>query len=188
MKKVNKLFTPSESSKKIFQEYYMELYNEQLLDIEVVEHGVDKGLVKENIVHLKKDKFKIAFIGGLSLNKGSGIIHSLITSNKNKNIEWHLFGNIGDQRLNLLERIDVVKHGRYNRDDIAKILNDNCINLICIFSIWPETYSYTLSEAINSRIPILVTEIGALGERIKKYDIGWTVPYNDDKRDILENI
>lgn len=188
LKKIDKLFVPSESAKEIFEKYYKEKYEESVLNIQVIEHGVDKEEVKKNNNNLNSDKFIIAFIGGLSFSKGSGIIHDLIINNKNKKIEWHLFGNIGDQRLNLLERSDVIKHGRYERTDIVKILNDNYVDLIGIFSIWPETYSYTLSETINARIPVLATDIGALGERVKKNDIGWTVGYGVDSKEILENI
>ncbi|WP_271809509.1 glycosyltransferase [Clostridium beijerinckii] len=186
--KVDKLFAPSKSAKEIFEKYYEEKYNQSLLNIEVVEHGVDKGQVVKYVHNLNEDKFIIAFIGGLSSSKGSAIIHDLIVRNKNKNIEWHLFGNIGDRRLNLLKRADVIKHGRYDRADIVKTLNDNCVDLICIFSIWPETYSYTLSEAISARIPILATDIGALGQRIKKDAIGWTVRHDADIKEIIDSI
>ncbi|MFT8350523.1 glycosyltransferase [Clostridium saccharoperbutylacetonicum] len=186
--KVDKLFAPSKSAKEIFEKYYEEKYNQSLLNIEVVEHGMDNGQFAKCGHSLKDDKFVIAFIGGLSPSKGSGIIYDLILKNKNKKIEWHLFGNIGDRRLNLLKRSDVIKHGRYDRTDIVKMLNDKCVDLICIFSIWPETYSYTLSEAISARIPILATDIGALGERIKKDGIGWTIRHDADIKEILDRI
>ena len=99
-----------------------------------------------------------------------------------------MFGNIGDQRLNLLDKKDLIKHGRYDRNEIEKLLTENNINLVCIFSIWPETYSYTLSESIAAGIPTLVTDIGALGERVKRYDIGWTIKYDDDYKNILSKI
>ncbi|MGN0145266.1 MAG: glycosyltransferase [Clostridium sp.] len=186
--KVDKIFVPSESTKRIFEEYYTDIYGKVNFNIQVIEHGIDKCKEQYNIDTADSDKFKIAFIGGLSMNKGSGIIHDLIKNNKNKNIEWHLFGNIGDQRLNLLNRSDLIKHGRYERDEIGKLLINDSINLVCIISIWPETYSYTLSEAIAAGIPVMVTDIGALGERVKKYDIGWSVDYNANHKEILEKI
>ncbi|MDD3984506.1 MAG: hypothetical protein PHY59_01120 [Methanobacterium sp.] len=41
-------------------------------------------------------------------------------------------------------------------------------SFIGIFSICPETYSHTLTEAWTCGIPVLATEIGALKERIIK--------------------
>ena len=189
LKKIDRIFAPSESAKKIFEQYYMDKYGEIDFEINVVEHGIDKNIeYTSKYVSNAEEKFKIAFIGGLSRNKGSGIIHNIVKNNKNKKIEWHLFGNIGDQRLNLLDKKDLIKHGRYDRNEIEKLLTENNINLVCIFSIWPETYSYTLSESIAAGIPTLVTDIGALGERVKRYDVGWTIKYDDDYKNILSKI
>lgn len=189
LRKIDMIFAPSESAKKIFEEYYIDKYGEIDFKINVVEHGIDKNIeFISKDVSKSEEKFKIAFIGGLSRNKGSGIIHDIVKNNKNKNIEWHLFGNIGDQRLNLLDKKDLIKHGRYDRNEIEKLLTENDINLVGIFSIWPETYSYTLSESIVAGIPTLVTDIGALGERVKKYDIGWTIKYDADYKEILSKV
>ncbi|MDR5588257.1 glycosyltransferase [Clostridium aquiflavi] len=189
LKRIDKIFAPSNAAKKIFEQYYIDKYGKIEFEIKVIEHGIDeKKELKRNYLDNKDDKFKIAFVGGLSRTKGSKLIHDIIKNNKNKNVEWHLFGNIGDQRLNLLDKKEVIKHGRYNRNEIEKILNENNINLICIFSICPETYSYTLSESIIANIPILVTDIGALGERVDKYDIGWKIRYDSTYKEVLEKI
>lgn len=180
----DKIITPSESAKKIINEYYSDLK----LHIKVIEHGTDKvtAVLKNRINN--DEKFKIGFVGGLAPYKGSGIIHDLIVNNKNRDIEWHLLGNLGDQRLNLMERKDLLKHGRYDRNEINKILNEIGIDLVCIFSVWPETYSYTLTEAWQSNIPVLVTNIGALGDRVEKLGAGWIIEYGTSTDEILKKI
>ena len=45
--------------------------------------------------------------------------------------------------------------------------------------MWPETFSFTLSEAISNAIPVIATDLGALRERISKYMVGYLVPYED---------
>ena len=67
-------------------------------------------------------------------------------------------------------------HGKYKREQLPQLLADNNINLVCNLSIWPETYSYTLSETISCGVPVLSYNIGAVAERIEKYGFGWTVP------------
>lgn len=187
LKNFDRIFAPSKSVEEIFSEYYKKLYNEFDIEIEVIEHGMQKKYIKEN-KSMNNDKFKVAFIGGIAPYKGSKIIHEIITKNKNSEIEWHIFGNIGDQRLNLLEDKSLVKHGRYERDKIQELLLKNNIDLICILSVWPETYSYTVSESIISNIPIVATDIGALGERINKYECGWSIPYDATSKDLLDLI
>ncbi|SET21786.1 Glycosyltransferase, GT2 family [Natronincola peptidivorans] len=175
------IFTPSESAKKIIEDYYGNL------NIKVIEHGVRECHIEKKSPD-KENKFKIAFIGGLAPYKGSGIIHSLITNNKQKDIEWYLLGNLGDQRLNLLQRSDLVKYGRYNREDICNILINLEIDLVCNLAIWPETYSYTLTEAWQAQIPVLATDVGAIGDRIRTTNGGWLVALNTKEQDILEKI
>ena len=53
------------------------------------------------------------------------------------------------------------------------------IHLVCNLSIWPETYSYTLSETIASGVPVLSYNIGAVGERIQKNAFGWVLDTKD---------
>ena len=40
---------------------------------------------------------------------------------------------------------------------------------------WPETYSYTLSAAIDAGLPIVATRIGAFPERLEGRPLTWLV-------------
>ena len=51
--------------------------------------------------------------------------------------------------------------------------------MVCNLSIWPETYSYTLSETIASGVPVLSYNLGAVGERIQKNAFGWILDTKD---------
>ncbi|WP_133145436.1 glycosyltransferase, partial [Clostridioides difficile] len=57
--------------------------------------------------------------------------------------------------------------GNYFRKDIYKLLEENEIHIVCILSIWPETFCYTLSESWQCNIPVITVDIGATGERVK---------------------
>lgn len=181
-----KVYTPSHSAKNIIEQYYQEALGNFNVEIEVVEHGIDpKNILKKA---QENKTFKVAFIGGICPEKGSALIREIICADKKKDFEWHIFGNIGDQSLNLLDKEHLIKHGRYERTEIEDKLNEEAIDLICILSIWPETYSYTISEAIMAQIPILTLDIGALGERINKYKCGWVLPCNATSNEILNEI
>ncbi|WP_068555809.1 glycosyltransferase [Thermotalea metallivorans] len=183
--KFHKIITPSQSTKEIFQQHYKDLN----LNIDVIEHGVSQKIIKKQPDAMKQDnEFKVAFIGGLAPYKGSDKIHDIIQMNKDSAIKWFLIGNLGDQKLSLLEREDLVKYGRYEREEIVSILRNLEIDLVCILSCVPETYAYTLSESLIAGIPVLVTDVGALGERVKKYGTGWMVPPNANPLNLLEKI
>ena len=48
-----------------------------------------------------------------------------------------------------------------------------------LLSTWPETFSYTLTESIAANVPPIVTNMGALAERVSSDEIGWLVDYKD---------
>ena len=107
---------------------------------------------------------------------------------KNKNVEFHIYGNIGDPDLNIYESKNLIKHGRYEKSDIIKKLKEENINMVSLFSIWPETFSYTLSESFAANIPTLVYDIGALGDRVFENINGWKVDIKSSTKDVVHRI
>ncbi len=134
-----------------------------------------------------KGKFNIAFIGGLSVAKGAKLAFDLI-KHSSKEINWFIFGDIGFSELFELNQDNLIKTGTYNKENLDNMLHDCHIDLVCILPIWPETFCYTLSEAILCKIPVLVTEIGALKERMDKLRCGWTIKAEANYSEILEKI
>ncbi|MEG2295566.1 MAG: glycosyltransferase, partial [Oscillospiraceae bacterium] len=138
----------------------------------------------------KKDGFHIAFIGGMCMEKGSDTAYSMIKHAKNQ-IKFHIFGGIGVANLYLLESNNLVKTGWYTPEQLPILFKQYEIDLVCILSIWPETFCYTLSESLACSVPVIVTDIGALGERVRELDCGWVVPLEstgDDVLSLLENL
>lgn len=169
---VDLFITPSESTKIMFEDEFKDYFNKNK-NIEVIEHGINLNENKKNTPLVKDGRFKVGFLGGLSPVKGSNMIYKLIQKYPSKNIEWHFIGELGDQKLNLLSNNNVVKHGAYNRDNLREILQKLNIDLIMFLSPGPETFSYTLTEAWDSGIPVIALPLGALGERVRKVDGGW---------------
>ncbi len=179
---VSKIFVPNKTVKEIYCEYYQGIDAK----ISVIEHGIalEKSGYKPRAD--KKEYFNIAFIGNVFPHKGSNIIYDLITHNAESDIRWHIFGwTGGDAKLSQLSRNDLHKHGSYDRNKLVDLLCANNIHLICILSIWPETYCYTLTESICAGIPVLVSDLGALGDRVQDSGTGWIVKYNSSADQIL---
>ena len=180
LKKFNKIIVPSENTKKHFEEIYKDL------KIEVIEHGTEKIDVKFKEAEEKKT-FDIAFVGAMAPHKGSNILKELIKQNNNKNIKIHLFGKPNDKELEKTYR-NYTNHGAYTRGELPKLLANNQIDLVCMFATWPETYSYTLTETYMAHVPVLSFKIGAVGDRIEKDNLGWTIPLNTSTKEIIKRI
>lgn len=179
LSKFDKIIVPSENTQKIFSNAYKDL------NFEVVEHGV-------NIIEVvpkqqtEKTTFDIAFVGAMAIHKGSIILKKLIKMNTD-NIRIHLFGKPNDIELSR-NTGNYINHGEYKRGDLPKLLTENNIDLVCIFATWPETYSYTLTECYMSKVPVLSFDIGAVGDRIEKDNLGWTMKFTTNTDEIFSKI
>lgn len=138
-------------------------------------------------VKREKNRKRIAFLGGLSEAKGSKIAYQLMNLSGNR-YDWYIIGGIGDYQLRALEKKNLFKTGWYKRENACSILRQNQIDLVCILSICPETFCYTASEAELAGIPILATDIGALGDRVRKDQTGWLISPDTAVKDILETV
>lgn len=135
----------------------------------------------------KKNCLRIAFIGGLNKPKGAEMAAEIIQG-KGTGIEWYVFGGVGNEKLANTRQNNLLKTGYYNPEDLSVLLKVHRIDAICIFSLWAETYSYTLSEAITEGIPVIVSDIGALGERGAKYKGVYVLPLDTLKEGLYNLI
>lgn len=134
-----------------------------------------------------KKKLNVAFIGGLNKAKGGEEVSAIVEAVK-ENVNWYVFGGIGVKKLFHQKQDNLVKTGYYMPEDLPKLLKEHEIDVIGILSIWPETYSYTLTEAILNGVPVIVTDIGALGRRTKELNCGWLVSPEHVKDDFVKII
>lgn len=176
---VNKVISPSDAAK---NEILMTYKNS---DISVIEHGVSIEKNKSEIVLEDNEVVNIAFVGVIVKHKGSEIFEYLMKRAKLKKIKIHLFG-VTDVAIRDYKYF--VNHGVYKRSELCKKLRENNIKLICLFSMTPESYSYTLTESIACGIPVLGVDIGAIGDRVKKNNLGWLIDLDSKEEDYAKRI
>jgi glycosyltransferase involved in cell wall biosynthesis len=69
----------------------------------------------------------------------------------------------------------------YTQDELPKIINDIDADIALLLSAVPETFSYTLSELTDLRVPVLATRLGSFAERIEDSKTGILVaPSSED--------
>ena len=137
----------------------------------------------------QKNNNNVAFIGGISQHKGSELIYKIVNNRSKKNhIKWFLFGGIGDPKLNTLVDTKLFTTGFYNREDLPGMIKNHNIELVCILSVAPETFCYTLTEALQSGVPVLVKDVGALGDRVRAMNCGWVVSKDIGEKELVRFI
>ena len=138
---------------------------------------------------LLQRKKNIAFLGGMNYDKGSVKAYDVIMADKEENYNWYVLGGIDpSETLFGLSKYNVKKVGIYSRGEVGKLLEQYQIDLVCIFSVVSETFCYTLSEAYLNHVPVLAMDVGAVGERVKKLECGWTMDENCTTEELLEKI
>lgn len=69
-------------------------------------------------------------------------------------------------------------HGQYEDADLARLLAAEKADVVWFPAQVPETYSYTLSVALSSGLPIVASALGALPERLAQQARASTVPWD----------
>ncbi len=185
LKKCEAVFVPGSAAKSLICEYYPELEK----NILVVEHGYEFGKKEDSEVSAAENrsgsgKLNLAFVGGINKEKGGEVLCRIIRKLPDS-VNVYLFGNIGYPELAALECRNLHKLGKYDSDDIPALFSQYDIDLVGILSVWPETYSYTLSESLLCGVPVIVTAIGALEERMNKLGAGWMVSTDHTADDFI---
>ena len=162
--------------------------------IEILSRGLDFDLDKVDVTphqisHLVYQKpieisgpLHIGILGTLSLAKGLEIIRMLEEYIDRKNICVRI-SVIGNVTSTLPDSINI--YGEYERQNLPNIVKELGVNIIFMASIVPETFSYTLSEAIQMKLPVLSFDVGAQGSRVGKYQFGAVIPLGSSSELIL---
>ncbi|MDO5851698.1 MAG: glycosyltransferase, partial [Methanobacteriaceae archaeon] len=171
--------TTSNKAKKLYQEIYPELKDKEF---KIIEHGRDIITPNNPLKRINKpvinNPTKILFPGHLSIAKGGKLIENIKKEDKDNLLELHYIGSIsGMKELGKYGK----DHGFYDRNKFNELVQDINPSFIGILSIWPETYCHTLTESWGAGIPVLTTNHGALGERVKENGGGWFISEDPKK-------
>lgn len=120
---------------------------------------------------------KVAILGNFTSHKGSNVIVRVFPLFEHSNIEFHIFGRAEGEYgwLKNSKALPFVHvHGGYKPGALPTELYFCHVSLH--LSIWPETYCLTLSEAWDCGLVPVVSNIGALGERVTDGVNGLKIP------------
>lgn len=120
----------------------------------------------KDLINTRNKNIVVGIIGAISENKGSKELEKIVNYYKNTNIEIVIFGSTN---------IDFITncYSYKNIDELNELLLKHNPNMLIELSIWPETYSYTLTLAMITQLPILYLKKNGLSvveERLSIYN------------------
>jgi GT2 family glycosyltransferase/glycosyltransferase involved in cell wall biosynthesis len=120
------------------------------------------------------ERLKIVVLGALSRIKGADTLEEVATlaAIQNADLEFHLIG-YPYRSLRALPRSLLTVHGGYQEKDLPQLLQSLQADAVWFPALWPETYSYTLSAALEAGLPVIAPNLGAFAERLQNREWTW---------------
>lgn len=119
------------------------------------------------------EHISVAVIGAIGPQKGFELFSQCATDAEVRGLmlDFHLFGfSCDDERLRRQRRVRL--HGPYESQDLRVRLASSSCKVALFLSLAPETFSYTLSEALECGLHPVVLDVGASAERVRALGVG----------------
>lgn len=134
-----------------------------------------------------QSSLKIVVIGALSAIKGADVLEAVAmeAARRKVPIEFHLIG-FGYRQLQTQPRSRLTVHGGYAEEDLPGLIEWLQPDLAWFPAQWPETYSYTLSAALQAGLPVAVGDLGAFAERIAGRPWSWICDWDQQPKEWVD--
>ncbi|HVY16946.1 MAG TPA: glycosyltransferase, partial [Rhodopila sp.] len=133
---------------------------------------------------LSGETLRVALLGVLGDHKGARVVASVAQA-AGRALSFHLIGHVEDDfPLDALPLIH--QTGRYAEADLPRLLKETRPHVIWLPSTCPETYSYTLTTAVETGLPIVATDLGAFPERLAGRPNTWLVDHRARTPELLD--
>jgi GT2 family glycosyltransferase len=131
----------------------------------------------------------VCLLGAIGPHKGSYTLlalarHAALT---HPDVRFHVIGftNIDDE-LEAIGNVSIT--GRYNPEDLPALVDRAGARIALFLHGWPETFSYTLTEAVSMGLIPVVPDIGAPAERVREAGFGVVVPFPLDVAAMMDTL
>ena len=115
---------------------------------------------------------RIGIIGVLAKHKGWSVVMDLARESGSADYHFVIIGYSEFPIPSGLSR-KITETGKYEDSDLKDLISKNNVDLLWFPAQCPETYSYTLTAAINSGLPIAASDLGAFPERLSGRPQSW---------------
>jgi len=172
----NIILVPSKFAQNTFRKY-------NIFKTKVITFPSDNGIFK--LINKKKkfnsDKFKIIYVGSLSLRKGLPYLLDAFNRLNFKGKELHLVGlKTSDYRL-FKHKIDFSKtilHGHLSQSKVNELLNKSDV---FVMPSLEEGAAIAVAQAMNTGLPVIVTKNTGWEEVVRKKSTGYVIDIRNSK-------
>ncbi|MBW7454691.1 glycosyltransferase [Paenibacillus sepulcri] len=177
LRSASKVISPSASLASLFQNSLPDL------DVEVLNHGMKYETIRANErVYQAGDPLTLFYGGSLSPHKGVHLILEAMSMIPTDRLKLKIYGSGPSDYTELLEQAAAADNraalcGLYSEEDIQQLYQE--VDIAVVPSIWYENYPLVLHEALASRVPALVSDIGGMAEKVKDGFNGFTFRVGD---------
>jgi GT2 family glycosyltransferase len=168
LSKAERVLAPSKTAAELYKRVWPDLL------ISVVPHP-ESSLDPKPTLTAPSNPRIVTVVGAILQHKGSAIVEACVRDAEERNLPLK-FVVIGDFKSRQSPYLDVI--GRFSRTQLPNILSKLGAVIGFLPSIWPETYSYVLSEYYRFGLHPVVFNIGAQSERVKVAGYGTILPLN----------
>lgn len=177
--RARRVMTPSEDARRRILRYLPDVA------IDAIPHP-EPPFSFEPRVSNDKRPFSVAIIGAIGPHKGFHLLLACAKYAQQADLPLR-FVVIGytccDEEFADLE--NVVITGPYKQAELPQLIRESGCTVALFLSVWPETFSYTLSEAWRAGLYPVALDIGAPADRIREMGIGKLIPFTQRPGDIL---
>lgn len=177
LQNAQKVITPSHDTKNRIIKYF------KLDNIEAVYHPEANFDYKPKSLDGVK-VVNIAFLGAIGVHKGLNVLKECAeyAYKLDLPVKFTVIGYTSDDKY-FDELPNVTITGKYKRDDLSNLIEKHNVHVAGLFSVWPETYSYTLSEAMRNNLHVACFDMGAVVERLDS-----CIKSSNNPEEIINNI
>ena len=120
---------------------------------------------------------KVCIAGAIGYEKGYDVILACAryAATRNLPLEFVVVGfTCNDESLLRTGKVRIT--GQYEDHEAVKLIKDQNADFAFLPALWPETWSYVLSQLWRAELPVVAFDIGAPSERIKARYGGFVLP------------
>lgn len=115
-----------------------------------------------------RETFRVAVIGAIGRHKGFELIRDCLQDAVTRGLplEFVVVGYTEDDDA-LLASGKAFVTGAYEEREAADLLSREAPDVALFASVWPETWCFALTHALDAGLPVVAFDIGAIAERLR---------------------